>query len=138
MRESQPNRLFHRFRLVVLLRTISSWKERSHDRKPGLRSWRPSPPLRVLRFSSCLLCTLFPLPILSAAPSALTCTRWRGQVGDVAIWDNRATQHYAVNDYGDQHRVVRRATVDGDVPVGVDGRRSITHVKAAKPAAKAA
>ncbi|RWP49352.1 TauD/TfdA family dioxygenase, partial [Mesorhizobium sp.] len=64
--------------------------------------------------------------------------RWRWQVGDVAIWDNRATQHYAVNDYGDQHRVVRRATVDGDVPVGVDGRRSITHVKAAKPAAKAA
>ncbi|TIX60037.1 MAG: TauD/TfdA family dioxygenase, partial [Mesorhizobium sp.] len=64
--------------------------------------------------------------------------RWRWQVGDVAIWDNRATQHYAVNDYGDQHRVVRRATVDGDVPIGVDGRRSITHVKAAKPAAKAA
>lgn len=64
--------------------------------------------------------------------------RWRWQVGDVAIWDNRANQHYAVNDYGDQHRVVRRATVDGDVPVGVGGRRSITHVKAAKPAAKAA
>lgn len=64
--------------------------------------------------------------------------RWRWQVGDVAIWDNRANQHYAVNDYGDQHRVVRRATVDGDVPIGVDGRRSITHVKAAKPAAKAA
>ncbi|RWI01433.1 MAG: TauD/TfdA family dioxygenase [Mesorhizobium sp.] len=64
--------------------------------------------------------------------------RWRWQVSDVAIWDNRATQHYAVNDYGDQHRVVRRATVDGDVPIGVDGRRSITRVKAAKPAAKAA
>jgi taurine dioxygenase len=64
--------------------------------------------------------------------------RWRWRAGDVAIWDNRATQHYAVNDYGDQHRVVRRATVDGDVPVSVDGRRSITHVKAAKPKAKAA
>ncbi|MGO8082445.1 TauD/TfdA dioxygenase family protein, partial [Rhizobium leguminosarum] len=64
--------------------------------------------------------------------------RWRWRAGDVAIWDNRATQHYAVNDYGDQHRVVRRATVDGDVPVSVDGRRSVTHVKAAKPKAKAA
>lgn len=64
--------------------------------------------------------------------------RWRWQAGDVAIWDNRATQHYAVNDYGDQHRIVRRATVDGDVPVSVDGRRSVTHVKTAKPAAKAA
>ncbi|ESZ08512.1 TauD/TfdA family dioxygenase [Mesorhizobium sp. M0923] len=65
--------------------------------------------------------------------------RWRWKAGDVAIWDNRATQHYAVNDYGDQHRVVRRATVDGDVPVSVDGRRSVTRVKVAKPAtAKAA
>lgn len=51
--------------------------------------------------------------------------RWRWQAGDVAIWDNRATQHYAINDYGDQHRVVRRVTVDGVVPVSIDGRRSI-------------
>ncbi|MEW6639542.1 MAG: TauD/TfdA family dioxygenase [Pseudomonadota bacterium] len=64
--------------------------------------------------------------------------RWRWQAGDVAIWDNRATQHYAVNDYGDQHRLVRRATVDGDVPVSVDGRRSTTRIKAPKPAIKAA
>lgn len=60
--------------------------------------------------------------------------RWRWQRGDVAIWDNRATQHYAVNDYGDQRRVVHRATVDGDVPVAVDGRRSVSRTKAAKPA----
>lgn len=52
--------------------------------------------------------------------------RWRWSVGDVAIWDNRATQHYAINDYGDQHRVVRRVTVAGDVPVSVDGRRSVS------------
>ncbi|MBW8908387.1 MAG: TauD/TfdA family dioxygenase, partial [Mesorhizobium sp.] len=64
--------------------------------------------------------------------------RWRWQAGDVAIWDNRATQHYAVNDYGSEQRIVRRATVDGDVPVSVDGRRSVTHVKSAKPTAKAA
>lgn len=62
--------------------------------------------------------------------------RWRWRAGDVAIWDNRATQHYAVNDYGDAHRVVRRATVDGDVPVSVDGRRSVTKLKVEK--AKAA
>eukprot|EP01132_Coremiostelium_polycephalum_P012361 gene12361-15105_t len=64
--------------------------------------------------------------------------RWHWRAGDVAIWDNRATQHYAVNDYGDQHRVVRRATVDGDVPVSVDGRRSFTHRKTAKASAQAA
>ncbi len=52
--------------------------------------------------------------------------RWRWEVGDVVIWDNRATQHYAINDYGNQHRVVRRVTVKGEVPVSVDGRRSIT------------
>jgi alpha-ketoglutarate-dependent taurine dioxygenase len=51
--------------------------------------------------------------------------RWRWSVGDIAIWDNRATQHYAINDYGDQHRVVRRVTIAGDVPVAVDGRRSV-------------
>ena len=52
--------------------------------------------------------------------------RWRWSPGDVAVWDNRATQHYAIDDYGDQPRIVRRVTVAGDVPVGVDGRRSRT------------
>lgn len=51
--------------------------------------------------------------------------RWRWQPNDVAIWDNRATQHIAVNDYGNAHRVVRRVTVEGEIPVGVDGRESI-------------
>jgi len=51
--------------------------------------------------------------------------RWNWLQGDVAIWDNRATQHYALNDYGDEQRVVRRATVHGDVPVDIDGRRSV-------------
>lgn len=50
--------------------------------------------------------------------------RWRWQPGDVAIWDNRATQHYAIADYGDAHRVVRRVTLAGDVPLSIDGRRS--------------
>lgn len=51
--------------------------------------------------------------------------RWRWSEGDVAIWDNRATQHYAINDYGDQHRVVRRVTVTGEHTTAIDGRRSI-------------
>ncbi|WP_407114554.1 TauD/TfdA dioxygenase family protein [Bradyrhizobium sp. LMG 9283] len=60
--------------------------------------------------------------------------RWSWKEGDVAIWDNRATQHYAAKDYGDQRRVVRRAAIDGEVPVSVDGRYSVTRVK--QPAAK--
>ncbi len=53
--------------------------------------------------------------------------RWRWAAGDVAVWDNRATQHYAINDYGNAHRVMRRVTVTGDVPVSVDGQRSRVH-----------
>ena len=63
--------------------------------------------------------------------------RWRWQPGDLALWDNRATQHIAVNDYGDQRRVVRRVTVSGVAPVGVDGRRSVTLRTAQKFAAAA-
>lgn len=48
--------------------------------------------------------------------------RWRWQQGDIVIWDNRATQHKAIDDYGNQPRVVRRVTIDGPVSVGVDGR----------------
>ncbi|KRQ02883.1 TauD/TfdA dioxygenase family protein [Bradyrhizobium manausense] len=65
--------------------------------------------------------------------------RWNWKEGDVAIWDNRATQHYAVNDYGDQHRLVHRATIAGEVPVSIDGRSSVTHVTSPKqPAAEVA
>jgi taurine dioxygenase len=50
--------------------------------------------------------------------------RWRWAPGDVAFWDNRATQHYAVADYGTLPRRVQRITLAGDVPVSVDGTRS--------------
>ncbi len=50
--------------------------------------------------------------------------RWHWTVGDLAIWDNRATQHYATFDYGKAHRQMQRVTTVGTVPVGVDGRPS--------------
>ncbi|MDQ1156037.1 alpha-ketoglutarate-dependent taurine dioxygenase [Sphingomonas sp. SORGH_AS 950] len=50
--------------------------------------------------------------------------RWRWQPGDVAIWDNRATQHRAIADFGRQKRHLRRATIAGSVPVAVDGGSS--------------
>ena len=50
--------------------------------------------------------------------------RWRWQPGDVAIWDNRSTQHRAIADFGKQPRLLRRATIAGQVPIGVDGQPS--------------
>ncbi|MGK6354692.1 TauD/TfdA dioxygenase family protein [Sphingomonas sp. DT-207] len=50
--------------------------------------------------------------------------RWRWAPGDVAIWDNRATQHRAIADFGAQRRTLRRATIAGDVAVGADGQPS--------------
>ena len=43
--------------------------------------------------------------------------RWHWQVDDVAVWDNRITQHYAVADYLPERRLMHRATVNGDRPV---------------------
>jgi alpha-ketoglutarate-dependent sulfate ester dioxygenase len=50
--------------------------------------------------------------------------RWQWAPGDVVIWDNRVTQHYAPDDYDDLPRRLHRVTVAGEVPAGVDGRRS--------------
>ena len=47
------------------------------------------------------------------------CCRWRWRVGDLAIWDNRATLHLAINDYDGQNRLMHRTTVAGDAPRGV-------------------
>jgi alpha-ketoglutarate-dependent taurine dioxygenase len=50
--------------------------------------------------------------------------RWNWEPGDVAIWDNRATQHRAIDDYDDQPRLMHRVTLMGDVPVNMHGERS--------------
>jgi taurine dioxygenase len=42
--------------------------------------------------------------------------RWHWSVNDVAFWDNRITQHFAVADYLPERRVMHRATVVGDQP----------------------
>ncbi|SPA29795.1 Putative taurine dioxygenase [Cupriavidus taiwanensis] len=42
--------------------------------------------------------------------------RWRWKKHSVAIWDNRCTQHYAVQDYAPTVRKMERAGIIGDVP----------------------
>jgi alpha-ketoglutarate-dependent taurine dioxygenase len=43
--------------------------------------------------------------------------RYHWTAGDLGFWDNRATQHSVVGDFGDQARVIQRVTIRGDVPV---------------------
>ncbi|SDI08613.1 taurine dioxygenase [Actinokineospora alba] len=50
--------------------------------------------------------------------------RWQWADGDLAIWDNRATQHYGVADYDGEYRRLHRVTLAGTVPVSVDGTHS--------------
>ena len=42
--------------------------------------------------------------------------RWRWTKNSFAIWDNRCTQHYAVQDYWPATRKMERAGIIGDVP----------------------
>ena len=53
---------------------------------------------------------------LHAHRPEFTCRfRWRN--GSVAFWDNRCTQHVAVNDTGMSRRVMRRLQIVGDKPI---------------------
>lgn len=49
---------------------------------------------------------------------------WHWEEGDVAIWDNRATHHYAPVDFERHPRLLRRITVKGETPVSCEGRQS--------------
>jgi alpha-ketoglutarate-dependent taurine dioxygenase len=40
-------------------------------------------------------------------------TRFKWQEGSIAFWDNRATWHYALNDYQGERRLMHRITIEG-------------------------
>jgi len=60
--------------------------------------------------------------------------RWRWSAGDVAVWDNEATQHLAIADY-DERRIMHRISLVGEAPVSIDGRRGHARVGQFVPAA---
>ena len=48
----------------------------------------------------------------SVKPQFVHCFRW--EKGSIAFWDNRATMHFAINDYHGQARVTHRITLEGE------------------------
>jgi alpha-ketoglutarate-dependent taurine dioxygenase len=50
--------------------------------------------------------------------------RHRWSENQLVLFDNRITQHYAVDNYDGQPRRLHRVTVAGDIPVGIEGKES--------------
>ena len=54
--------------------------------------------------------------LVEVASAPDLCYRHVWAPGDVVMWDDRGVMHFAVHDYGDQTRIMRRVTVQGDEP----------------------
>jgi taurine dioxygenase len=88
--------------------------------------WHPQSARRALYVSLAHVARIVGMPsdeshalldrLMRHAISAEFCTRLRWAVGTLAIWDNRCTQHYALNDYAGQRRVMYRVILQGEVP----------------------
>lgn len=50
--------------------------------------------------------------------------RHRWEKNDIVIWDNTCTAHYAINDYGNAPRKMRRVTIKGTLPYGYNNLKS--------------
>ena len=60
--------------------------------------------------------------------------RYRWKPGTIAIWDNRCTQHFVLNDFKGE-RVIQRVTVMGDKPIGIQDSKWEPHVSPNGPSA---
>lgn len=54
--------------------------------------------------------------------------RYRWNEGTVAMWDNRCTQHFVINDFVEE-RIIQRATIMGDEPEAVHPPRWDPYVR---------
>jgi taurine dioxygenase len=60
--------------------------------------------------------------------------RYRWTAGTIAMWDNRCTQHYVLDDF-DEERVIQRVTVMGDEPEAASPARWEPYVHSGAPGA---
>jgi taurine dioxygenase len=74
------------------------------DNVVGIEGWTPQESRPLLEY----------LYQHSTTPDNIYRHMWRE--GDVVMWDNRCTMHYAVHDYGNAERVLNRVTLRGEVP----------------------
>ena len=54
------------------------------------------------------------------------CMRWHWSPNDIAFWDNRSVQHYAVDDY-ESSRVVQRIVLEGQRPSAASAEAGARH-----------
>ncbi|CAJ0557429.1 unnamed protein product, partial [Mesorhabditis spiculigera] len=78
---------------ILFVNSFATPRELSHARERPLRN-RLRPPAQIPEYQ----------------------VRWRWTENSVAIWDNRSTQHYAVQDYWPAVRKMERAGIIGDAP----------------------
>ncbi|NNC71609.1 MAG: TauD/TfdA family dioxygenase [Sphingomonadaceae bacterium] len=69
----------------------------------GIKGWTPKESAELL------------MPLYQHAIQDEFVTRFQWKPGSIAFWDNRATWHYALNDYQGQKRTMHRITVEGCV-----------------------
>ncbi|QLC23789.1 TauD/TfdA family dioxygenase [Parasphingopyxis algicola] len=67
----------------------------------GIRGWSQEDSMKLL------------MPLYAHAAQNRFVTRFEWQPGSIAFWDNRATWHYALNDYQGERRVMHRITLEG-------------------------
>jgi alpha-ketoglutarate-dependent taurine dioxygenase len=67
----------------------------------GIRGWSREESMALL------------MPLYTHALQERFITRFNWEPGSIAFWDNRATWHYALNDYQGERRVMHRITLEG-------------------------
>jgi taurine dioxygenase len=67
----------------------------------GIKGWSQEDSMKLL------------MPLYAHAAQDRFVTRFAWKPGSIAFWDNRATWHYALNDYQGERRVMHRITLEG-------------------------